>query len=133
MHANDTNKKPVIVYPELSYQVTGLLFEVHNSLGKYAKEKQYGDAIENLLKVRQISYEREKPLPLELVENNRTNLADFVIDEKILLEMKAKDVVLKEYYFQTQRYLQAGGYKLGLIVNFRNKYLRPIRVIRANS
>ncbi len=133
MHANDTNKKPEIIYSELSYQVTGFLFEVHNTLGRYAKERQYGDALESLLAKSNLKYEREKALPVELVENLRTNLADFVVDGKIVLEIKAKDVVLKEDYFQIQRYLQAGNYKLGLVVNFRSKYLRPIRVIRANS
>ncbi|SRR3989344_1004373 len=133
MHTNDTNKKVEIIFPELSYRITGLLFEVHNTLGRYAKEKQYGDAVKTLLEKGNISYEREKALPIEIIGNQRTNLADFVIEEKMLLELKAKDIVLKEDYFQIQRYLQAGNYKLGLIVNFRNKYLRPIRVIRANS
>lgn len=133
MHANTTNKKVGIIFPELSYRITGLLFEVHNALGRYAKERQYCDALESLLRKANISYEREKSLPLELIGNQRTNLADFVVEGKILLELKAKNMVLKEDYFQTQRYLQAGSYKLGLIVNFRNKYLRPIRVIRANS
>ena len=133
MHANATNRKPEIIYPELSYKITGLLFEVHNTLGRYAKEKQYGDALESLFEKAGVRYEREKPLPIELIENQRTNLADFAVEDKILLELKAKELVTKEDYFQIQRYLQAIHYKLGFVVNFRNKYLRPIRVIRANS
>ncbi|MBI2097800.1 MAG: GxxExxY protein [Candidatus Vogelbacteria bacterium] len=56
-----------------------------------------------------------------------------MIEDKILLDLKAKPIVNREDYDQMQRYLQAGGYKLGLIINFRNKYLRPIRIIRFNS
>lgn len=122
-----------VIYPELSYKLTGILFQVQNKIGIYAKEKQYGDAIETLLKSEKIQCIREKALPVPLVENQNTNKADFVVDNKIVLEIKAKPFVTKEDYIQTQRYLQAGNYELGLVVNFRNKYLRPIRIIRSNS
>lgn len=65
--------------------------------------------------------------------NRFTNKVDFVINNQLLIDLKAKDIVTKEDFYQMNRYLDAGGYKLGLIVNFRNKYLKPIRVIRANS
>ena len=67
------------------------------------------------------------------VDNPRSNLVDFSVDSKVLLDLKAKPIVIREDYYQMQRYLQASGYKLGLIVNFRNRYLRPIRIIRLNS
>jgi GxxExxY protein len=126
-----TSKK--IIFPELSYEVNGLLFKVHNELGRFCKEKQYGDTFESLLKEKGLQYEREKPLPLDRVKVNFTNIADFVINNELLVDLKAKPVVTKEDYSQIQRYLRAGNYKLGLIVNFRNKYLKPIRVIRLGS
>src|SRR5258708_2421820 len=122
-----------VIYPELSYKITGLLFEIHNSLGRYCKEKQYADALEQLLTESRIPYKRENPLPLENVSNRFTNKADFVINEQLLIELKAKPLVSKLDYIQTQRYLVAGKLKLGIIANFRNKYLKPIRVIRSNS
>lgn len=122
-----------VLYPELSYKVTGLLFDIHNSLGRYCKEKQYAEALEQLLIESSIPYKRENPLPLENVVNRFTNKADFVINEQLLIELKAKPLVSKLDYIQTQRYLVAGSLKLGIIVNFRNKYLKPIRVIRSNS
>ena len=122
-----------VLYPELSYKITGLLFEVHNSLGRYCRERQYGDALEQLLKELSLPYKRENPLPLEHVGNSFTNKADFVINDQLLIELKAKPFVSKLDYIQTQRYLVAGKLKLGIIANFRNKYLRPIRVIRSNS
>ncbi|MBI2025233.1 GxxExxY protein [Candidatus Kaiserbacteria bacterium] len=131
MHANDTNGK--ILYRDLSYRINGLLFDVHNELGRYCREKQYGDALEHLLKEKEITFEREKALPIPLIENTETNKADFVIENSILLELKAKPIVTKEDYSQIQRYLQASKIKLGLLINFRSKYLRPIRIIRFNS
>lgn len=122
-----------VIYPELSYKITGLLFEIHNSLGRYCKEKQYGDALEQLLIESQIPYKRENPLPLANISNRFTNKADFVINDQLLIELKAKLLVSKLDYIQTQRYLAAGKLKLGIIINFRNKYLKPIRVIRSHS
>lgn len=122
-----------VLYPELSYHITGLLFETHNILGRFSREKQYGDMLETLFKRNGLLYEREKPLSVELIENKLTNIADFVIDNKILLELKVKPLIGREDYGQIHRYLDASNLKLGIIVNFRNKYLKPIRVIRSNS
>ncbi len=119
MHANDTNGK--ILYRELSYRLNGLLFHIHNTLGRYCREKQYGDALAHLLIEEKISFEREKPLPLPLIKNTFTNTADFVVEGSILIELKAKPIIIKADYVQVQRYLQASKIKLGLLVNFRNQ------------
>jgi GxxExxY protein len=133
MNSNDTNEKEKIVYKELSYLITSILFEVHNKLGRYGREKQYGDMLETILKEEKILFEREKELPIDKIENQFTNKVDFAINNVLLIDLKAKEMVTKEDYYQMNRYLSASGMKLGLIVNFRNKYLKPIRVIRANS
>ncbi|MBX4189322.1 GxxExxY protein [Candidatus Parcubacteria bacterium] len=124
---------PEIILKELSYVINGLLFEVHNQLGRYCREKQYGDALQSILAEKGVEFERERALPIEDIENKFTNRVDFIINEKILIDLKAKPVVTKEDYYQMQRYLQASGLNLGLIVNFRNKYLKPIRIIRHHS
>ena len=59
-------------------------------------------------------------------------MIDFIIDDKIIIELKAKKIILKDDYYQTQRYLHALNKKLALLVNFRNRYLKPIRVINAD-
>jgi GxxExxY protein len=123
----------IIFHKELSYQLTGLFFKIHKRLGRYCREKQYGDFLEALLKKEGIRYIREKSLPIEVIDNVRTNIVDFDIDGKILVDLKAKPFVTKEDYFQMQKYLQVSNYKLGMIVNFRSSYLKPIRIIRMNS
>jgi len=61
------------------------------------------------------------------------NIVDFLVDNKIILELKVRPFILKEDFYQTQRYLQASNIKLGLLINFRNRYLKPIRVIRIDT
>jgi len=115
-----------IIYPELSYKINGILFGVHNNLGRYCKEKQYQDFLEELLIRNKLNFEREKEIPIS--ENVCGNRADFVIDNKIIIECKAKSVVTKDDYYQLLRYLKASNMKLGLLVNFRNKYLKAKRI-----
>ncbi len=55
-------------------------------------------------------------------------LPDFILEKKIVVDLKAKKFVTKEDYNQMLRYLKGGGYRLGLIVNFRNTYLKPKRI-----
>ena len=118
-----------ILFPNLSYKLTGLCFKVHNQLGRFAREKQYADLLETLLKENQIPHKREYEIT-NLTQNiPKGNRVDFLIDNKILLDIKAKKFITKGDYNQMQRYLQASGIELGLIVNFRNTYLKPKRVL----
>lgn len=116
-----------VIYPELSYKITGLLFEVHNELGRFRREKYYGDLLEIKLKEVGMKYEREKTLPSN--ERRILERVDFLVDDKILAELKAKKFITKEDYFQMMNYLKAMNLKLGLIANFRNTYLKPKRIV----
>lgn len=126
MHTNYANGDVKIIHSKLSYMVTGLCFKVQSDLGRFCRERQYGDALEKYLKVSNVEYKREAVLDNKLIHGNR---ADFIIDNKILLELKVIPFITKEDYFQVQRYLKNTELKLGLIVNFRSKYLKPKRII----
>jgi GxxExxY protein len=73
---------------------------------------------------------REQPLPQSFSEEKlRRNIPDFVIEDKIIVDIKAKTLITKEDYFQMCRYLASYDRNLGIIVNFRQKYLYPKRII----
>ncbi|MEK7463320.1 MAG: GxxExxY protein [Patescibacteria group bacterium] len=119
-----------VLHPELSYKICGLCFETHNKLGRFKNEGSYADLLEILLKENNIKYVREAALAPSFVgEKERRNIPDFIIEDIIILDAKTKRIVTKEDYFQMKRYLISSNKKLGLIVNFRQKYLSPKRVL----
>lgn len=120
----DTNKTAELLYPELSYKITGVCFAVHNELGSFAREKQYGDLLEKKLEDAKLTFKREQLIGAS------GNILDFVVEEKIILELKAKGSITGEDYRQIQNYLQESQLNLGLLINFRNKYLKPIRIVK---
>ena len=123
-----------VFFPELSYKVTGLCFQIHNELGRFVKERQYADRFEQLLRDNKVCYQREKRVPYKLGNLQVSgNITDFIIESKIVVELKAKLILGKNEYFQTQRYLMAGNFKLGLLVNFRDRFLKPKRILNYSN
>lgn len=123
-------KNKNIIYPELSYKLAGLFYKTHNNLGRYRNEKQYADYFEELLKKEKIQYKREKALPVSFKgENNRRNIPDFIIENEIIIDFKAKRLITKEDYYQMRRYLSSYNKKLGIIVNFRSISILPKRIL----
>ncbi len=116
-----------VIYPELSYTLTGICYDIHNELGRYSREIQYGNLLEDKLKEKGIIYQREVRI------DKSGNVMDFIIDNKIIIELKVKQTITKEDYFQIQRYLQVADMKLGLLINFRDKYLKPKRIVRIET
>ncbi|MBI5222688.1 MAG: single-stranded-DNA-specific exonuclease RecJ [Candidatus Magasanikbacteria bacterium] len=123
-----------LIYSDLTYKINGLLFEVHNELGRYCNEKQICDAIEQKLIKEKIPYKREMVLPPSFAgERIGRNRIDFLIEEKIILEVKTMRFTGKEEYYQCLRYLEALNLKLCILVNFRDKHLKTKRVLNPKA
>jgi GxxExxY protein len=125
------NKTPDIIYPELSYQLIGLAMEIHRKLGNIYQEKHYQNVFEDKLKQLSIPYEREKKINVKTDDGCRIGdfLADFVVDNKILLEFKRINFIHYNDIKQVLRYLDATGLKLGIIINFKLNKLQYKRII----
>ena len=121
-----------VLYPELSYKITGCLFKAHNTLGRFARERQYGDLLETLFQEAGLEYTREKTVPVEGI-GSFTNRIDFDINNLVFLELKSKPALLGIDFDQMNRYLKAGDRRLGILVNFGSKYLKPVRIINNHS
>jgi len=122
-----TNKE--LLYPKLSYKIVGLAFDVHNELGQFAREKQYADLLEEKFRIENLAYKREMGV------GDSGNIIDFLVgdEEKILLELKTVRVLGRAHFRQMQNYLQQTRIKLGLLINFSDKYLSPKRVLLIKS
>ncbi|MBD3311134.1 MAG: GxxExxY protein [Candidatus Magasanikbacteria bacterium] len=119
-----------LIYEELTYKIRGCLYKVHNELGRLCNEKQYGDALEGELKKEGIQHKREKILDKCFdVEKFGRNRVDFIVEDKIILELKTSNCLSKNDYFQCQRYLTSSGLRLALLVNFRSKRVVIKRVL----
>ena len=87
--------------------------------------------IEELFKAKKIKYIRE--VPINALNNSlKGNIADFLIEDKIILDVKAKKFITKEDYYQILRYIKNANLELGLIVNFRNTYLKAKRILNSS-
>lgn len=119
-----------ILHKELSYNLNGILFDIHNGLGRFCRHKQYCEALESLLKNKQLKYQREVDIPIMFNNIKLTgNILDFLIEDLIVIDVKCKKEITAKDYVQMKRYLRATEKELGLIVNFSEKSLNIKRIL----
>jgi GxxExxY protein len=109
-----------IIYKEESYAIIGICIEVHNNLGPGFLEIVYKDALEIEFEKAGIPFQREKKYEVNYkgIILRHKFYADFVIDEKIILEVKSVLSITDEFIAQGINYLKVSNNKLALIVNF---------------
>lgn len=122
------NKNTTLVYPELSYQIVGALFEVYNQLGGSLQEKHYQKALSLALKDKGIKFKEQIEVPIRFKGEKISNyFLDFLVDEKIVVELKTT-ALTKSYYDQLPSYLKTTDKKLGIVAIFGKDELRFRRI-----
>lgn len=122
-----------LIFKDECYRIYGICYQVQNAVGSVFHEKQYQEALETKFKSEGIPYEREKELYFVLgSERIGGNKVDFVAFNKIAIDLKTKKFITREDFRQMMRYLRAGNYKLGLIVNFRGSKVEIKRVVNSD-
>jgi len=113
----------------LSYKLTGLAYEVNDTIGPGQTEKIYADALAELLSREKIAFEREVYFPIK-IENKiiKKYFFDFLVDKKIIVELKVSDIKFRSVCSQLFRYLKTSKIKLGLIYRFTNDGVRVKRI-----
>lgn len=121
-----------LVYPELSYKLIGILFEVYKELGGKYQEKYYQRAVEKSLRDEGIDFNREVQVDLKFkgLKIGKYFL-DFVIDNKVVLELKATPTLTHNDFRQVLAYLKANHLKLGILANFRGSKLVHKRILNS--
>lgn len=109
-----------LLYPELSSKILGLAMQLHREMGCGFKEKVYQDAFEVLLRENKIDFIREKHIDLVFhgVKLEHDFFYDFLIEDKIGVELKAVSEIFGEFEAQIINYLHVSNHKLGLLLNF---------------
>ena len=119
-----------VVYPQLSYQIVGCAYEVYNSLGKGFPEKYYQKALAIELKSKDIKFKEQVYYSLEYKEELvGKNYFDFLIDDKIIIEIKQGNHFSKGHFDQITRYLKVSNLKLGLLINFSSEGVQVKRIL----
>lgn len=128
MNGKTLNRKDLL-YPELSYQIIGVLFEVYNKLGPGYLEKYYYQTIENGLKEINLPYRAQVKLKILFKGREIYRFVDFIIDNKIILEIKKGERFLKDNIDQVYSYLRAMNLKLGILANFTKRGIQFKRIV----
>jgi GxxExxY protein len=104
---------------ELTYQINGAIFEVNRELGAGFLEKVYENALVIELRGRGLRADSQVPVAVHYKGKPVGEyFADIVVEDQVILELKAVESLQKVHEAQILNYLRATGYKIGLLVNF---------------
>jgi len=124
-----------LIYKEEVYQIIGAAIEVHNKLGCGFLEPVYQEAFSIELNERRVPVKPQVGLTIEYksYQLEKLYIADFVMFDKIIVEIKAIDNITKREEAQLLNYLKATGYELGLLINFGTQSLQWKRMANTKN
>lgn len=125
-----------ILYKELSYQIQGAAIEARKNFGPGHKEILYQNALAEELTSRGIHFEREKSIPVRSPKTGKvmgSYKPDFVVEDKVVVELKALDKIPRGLVDQLYDYLKNSEYELGYFINFSAPKLFMKRIIFTND
>ena len=109
----------MLIYEDLSNKIVKAYYNVLNGLGKGLAEKVYENALCIEFEEMDIPYVQQMPLSVEYKGHNVGNyVADFFVDDKIIVELKALTAISQEHIAQTLNYINLTHSKVGYILNF---------------
>jgi GxxExxY protein len=112
-------RKTDLIYPELSYAILGCAFDVHNQIGPGQLEKTYQKAFRAAFASRNIPVQEQVYYPVVFQgEVVGKNYFDFLVDARIIVEIKKGALFSRANIEQVSRYLQSSGLKLAILINF---------------
>ncbi|MBU2595934.1 GxxExxY protein [Patescibacteria group bacterium] len=121
--------KKRLIYRKSTYKINGILFDVFKELNYGFREKIYQHAISQELLRNKISFKREVYIPI-YYKNHKIGryFIDFLIDNKIALEIKVADRFYSSHISQLLSYLKSAKIKLGLLAIITPKGIRIKRL-----
>lgn len=127
-------KRNDLIYPELSYKIIGCAFDVYNSLGGGHHEKYYQRALAEAFKERGLNITQQVYYPLAFKGKIvGKNFLDFLIDDKLIVEIKKGNNFSKKHIDQVLEYLKISKIKLAILINFGLNEVSFKRIVNFNS
>jgi len=124
----DTNRE--ILHKDLSYKIVGLAMQIHSELGFGFLEKVYENSMMVLFHRENIMAKQQAPVSVSFEgEIVGDYYADILIEDKIILELKAIEKITDAHKAQALNYLKAIGLKLAIIINFGKQRLEYERIV----
>jgi len=112
----------VYLHQELSSNIISSFYKVYNTLGFGFLEKVYENALLFELTKAGLFVERQKPIKVNYEDKLVGEyFADLIVENKIILELKAVETLIEEHELQLINYLKATDIELGLLLNFGKK------------
>ena len=105
---------------DLTYKIIGCVYKVHSELGPGLLESTYEVCLEHELLKAGLIVERQKALPViyDAIKLDAGYRIDLLVNNQVILELKAVDVIAPIHSAQVMTYLKLSGLKLGLLLNF---------------
>jgi GxxExxY protein len=123
--AKNAKKEPEMHLDELAHSVIGAAIEVHRVLGPGYLEKTYQKALEIELALRGVPFTPQHPVALAYKGHDvGEGLLDLLVDNALVVELKAVDTLAAIHKAQVISYLKATGLHLGLLINFNTTVLK---------
>jgi len=108
-----------LLYPELSYEIIGVAFDVHNEVGGGHHEKYYQRALSEAFSKKDLKFVEQLSFPIKYGHKIiGRRILDFLVQDKIIVEIKAGDRFSKTHIDQVLGYLKISGLKLAILINF---------------
>jgi GxxExxY protein len=122
-----------LLHSDLTHTIIGAAMEVHRTLGCGFLEAVYEDALAVEFNLRGVAFEKQKSLSVLYKGHKvRDYICDFLVEERVLVELKAIKCLTATEEAQLLNYLKGTGLELGLLVNFGEKSLKYKRFIKTN-
>ena len=116
----------VIEENDISYKIIGAAIELHKNIGPGLLESAYENALAHDLRALGLNVKQQVPMPFvyKEIKQDVGYRLDLLVNNKVIVEIKAVDALAPVHYAQLLTYLKLSGLKLGLLINFNCKLLK---------
>lgn len=128
-----TNK---ILEAELSYKIVGAIYNIANKYGKGLKGQIYQKALVEEFTKHDLKFDSQKRINIYSIDTGKslgTYVPDFLVEDKVIVEIKSSNFTTKQDVDQQRSYLKASIYEVGYLVNFGTPKLDIRRSIYTND